>query len=293
MAKILRNSRSAIQLTLYDQNGAAVNADTNPATIAGAAKVTDSAGVEVAGSPFTITRITDPGVYSFSVGTAITALLDLYAVEWTFTLDAVAQKRYSDFEVVGAHYFEVPDARAFDGGRLGSTTTYPAASIIAGRERAEDALEAACSVAFVPRARRVTLDGDGTRELILPDRYPRRVVSGSIDGVALTAADIADLAYERSGRLVRKTLGGWGGTHPDDVVLLYEHGMDRPPPRARRAALLLLADDLIASNVGARVLSHTDESGTRQYAVAGRGRAFGIPEVDALVREYAPSIGVW
>lgn len=225
---------------------------------------------------------------SIALPSANTAVLDKYTVEWTYTVSGQVWRPKSHFEIVGAYYFSIAEARAFDGGTvLNDATKYPDQDIVNAREYAEETLESLCGVAFVPRGRRVTLNGTGTRELILPDHRIRTIVSGSVGGTALTSAELTDLKLYEYGILYRAA--GWQMDYRN-VSILYEHGHDQPPERIKRAALILTRHRLVPSNIDERVTAFTDESGTRTFSTPTQNRPTGFPEVDAAVAQYSEKV---
>jgi hypothetical protein len=280
MDRILQDAGGQITLAIYDQNGALVAAD--PITV----RVEDGAGVVVV--PTTAASPSDVvGIYGLTLTPAQTAILDTYMAIWTATVAGASRTYRTRFEVVGGLYFTVAEARVFDNAALASVTTYPVETIVAGRELVEAELEVACGVAFVPRSARARVAGRGRRELVFPNRYPRSLVSVSVDGTALSQAELDAIVLRDEGVAWRPTPWPESSANPYNVQAHYAHGYDEPPPRMKRAALVLLRHRLVASNIEDRAISYTDELGTRALAVAGRrGQPFGIPDVDAAVADY-------
>jgi len=162
--------------------------------------------------------------------------------------------------------------------------------IVDGREQVEGEIEDAAGVAFVPRGYRAVLDGNGRTSLFLPHNRITRLVSLKVGDDTVDVADA--YLYGSEGRLALQV--GSFGTGNLTVQALYEHGYAQPPARIKRAALILLKDRVVASNIEDRALSHTDEAGTIALSVAGANGIFGIPEVDAAVEQYselAPRVG--
>jgi hypothetical protein len=70
-----------------------------------------------------------------------------------------------------------------------------------------------------------------------------------------------------------------------NVIVGYEHGLDRPPERIRRGGLLLLKRWLVEGPVDDRTTSMSNDDGTFSLATPGRGGSiFGLPELDAAIR---------
>lgn len=237
---------------------------------------------------------------TYALTAAQTADLDRLTAVWTSpTLGTVTQL----VEVLGAHLFTVEQARAFDKKQLASTTAYPDSAIVEARDRITDAFEQLCGLAFVPRYRRVVLDGPAVGHvflgalstapgaLLLPDLLVTRVRSVETrsggDWTAFTAQDLADVVIEPGGVLRRELRGGW----PLGRAVIrvgYEHGYAAPPLDVQRAALILATNQLVPSNLPERALSQATEVGTFRLATAGYGRNnwFGIPSVDAVLEQH-------
>lgn len=279
MDRVLRHTIAPVRITIRDADGDLWDSDDQQLE----AVVTDSAGAEV--DTYAATRESQ-GTYRIDVPATDTDVLDVYDVAWTGTFDTQSQTFNTQYEVVGGFFFTTTEARAFDNGAMSDTTAYPSQTIVDGREQVEAEIEEACGVAFVPRGRRVLVDGSGTSTLFLPHGRIHSVVSVAVDDEAVDLADVT--LYGDEGRLV--VSAGSFATGTLNVAVLVEHGYAQPPARIKRAALILLKDRIIGSNVHDRALSHSDESGTMTLAVAGTNGVFGIPEVDAAVAQYAETV---
>lgn len=283
MDRILRDAAGEIRIELRNENGVLTDA-----TGAVPVEVRDGGG-DVA---IAATNAAHPstGIYTLAIPSSETTILDGYEATWTAVIGGGTNIFRTRYEVIGGFFFSVAEARAFDSGALADETLYPNQTLTDGREQVESELEDACGVAFVPRGLRVVLDGSSTSSLFLPHTRVRRLVSVKVDDVASDLNDIA--LYGDEGRMVLQT-GSFSSGY-QNVSILLEHGYSQPPERIKRAALILLRDRLVGSNIHDRALSHTDESGTVSLSVAGVNGYFGIPEVDAAVEQYAervPQIG--
>lgn len=277
MTKLLQNRAATIAFVVTDQNGTPADATANPTVV-----VRDGAGTQVASGNST-KPVGTTGTYEFGLTPSHTAVLDRYTAEWSYSRAGSAEQATTTFEVVGSFYFSVAEARASDNAAMGDPTRYPSSAIIAGRELVEDHIEHLCGVAFVPRAARVVIDGTNDDVLVALTR-PRKIVSASVDDVALTAGQLANIAIYPEGRLAYPS---WIAGELN-VRLHVVHGHDAPPEPIKRAALILLRNRLVASNIDDRAVAFTDELGTRQLAVAGRrGQPTGIPDVDAAIAQYS------
>lgn len=286
MDRILRSTPATVTLNNYDATGALVN----PPGGAMTADVKDSAGVAIAGSPFTVPNPPGvTGVLSFAIGAGVLTVLDVYTVTWHYTDGST---RTSEFEVVGGFIFTIADCRAFAPELAGTATPLVATTtIVQIRNQVEEKFEAQAITdrAFRPRGRRVTLDGTGTRKILVPDGDLRTVVSGSISGTALTAGDLADLDVKSFGLVTRKSVGGWGsGVDVGDVELLYEFGLDQPPAEINRAALEYAFHLLFKSALETpRATAVFGEYGGYRLSIAGRDGPTGLPNVDAALAQWA------
>lgn len=203
---------------------------------------------------------------------------------WTGEVDGVATKLTTEAEIVGGLIFTEAQARIFDDAKLASDSTYPSEAITEARDRITDNLETLTGVSWVPRFRRVELDGDGTDTLIVPNLEVSEVLSASIDGTALTADELADLKPYKDGRIRRKTLGTW--TDGKDVVIEYVHGFDHPKDGVGYIAMRWLTHQIVGTNLPRTAIQQIDQLGTFRMATAGEKYPTGIPEVDAWLASH-------
>lgn len=221
------------------------------------------------------------GIAAYTVTPTQTALLDTWTVTWTAVFGGQTQTYRTIVEVAGDVLFSVAEARAR--APLSSTTTYPTASIVEARTLAEQELEDAVGVAFVPRYARESFTAYGQRIRLANPRV-RTIRSVSIDGTAMGAGDLAGLYVDATGLLLSisgTTYWGMGSR----IVVAYEHGYDFPPQAASVAALDLarnrLLEDAGSSVVDPRAESIVTVDGTVRLSPA-YGQ-FGLPRVDAFV----------
>src|ERR671923_906547 len=126
MTKLLRDRAATISLVVTDQDGTAVDASANPAVV-----VRDGAGTMIA-SGTSSKPVGTTGLYEFGLTPAQTAMLDSYTATWSYTRAGNAEQATTSFDVVGAYFFSVGEARAFDNGGMADAARYPAATIVAG-----------------------------------------------------------------------------------------------------------------------------------------------------------------
>jgi hypothetical protein len=233
----------------------------------------------------TSTNGTGTAARTFNLTTTHTGLLDYLTVTWTSTLKGTL---ISYVEVVGGFLFSIADARAVK--PLDNATTYPASKIVEARTLAEQALEDACGVAFVPRYTRQTVTAYGGTTILARWPLVRSLRAATTDGVALTNSELTDVRVLGTGEIYHpgRWINGFAST-----TIAYEHGHDRPPLRVSRACLLLAKSWLTAGPVDDRATSINTEDGFIALSTPGiRGAVTGIPEVDATIAEYSYRVAV-
>jgi hypothetical protein len=241
--------------------------------------VTNAAGTTVATGPATSTGNT----YTFTL--APQPELDRLTVLWSGTFDGVAQSVTTYAEIVGGYLFRVDTARAFGDRVLSDTTRYPDADIEAMRVEITDMFQQICTVSFVPRYARDVLDGTNDDSIDLTNRRPRRIISGSISGTALTSQQIADIALYPGGRAVFIS-GTWWPWRRQSITLAYEHGWPSTPPDVGYAALVLCRYQLVSNDISDRMIAFDNDLGTVRLSVPGVQFPTGIPIVDATLARY-------
>jgi len=170
--RLLVGKPGVLTATLLDTNG-------NPVAPSGAVMVgVQSASGQVILPPGTATVAgSGIGVVTVAVTAAQASKLDLWTATWTDAGNGSVQS--SDHEVCGGFFFSVADARASDA-VLADTGKFPDSAVLAARYAVEDECEFICDVAFVPRYRRVLLDGTAEPEIFLPDSKIRDIRSAII-----------------------------------------------------------------------------------------------------------------
>lgn len=221
------------------------------------------------------------------------ASLDVLRLDW-YSATKGTLTTYA--EVVGGFLFSVAELRAL----LPNTDTYPTADLITGRTLAEQALEDACGVPFVPRYFRVKVDGSGHEDLLLPPR-PLSITSvttgatSSSDGTALTAAELEDLRLYDDGRLYHSA--GWIAGR-GNVEIKGTHGYPRPPARVSRAALKLAERFLRDTPLSEMMTSYSGPDGTTQHMGSEGTRQrialkiFDVPEAETVLNLYGLNHGI-
>lgn len=235
------------------------------------------------------------GVYTYAL--AGQAALTELTVSWSATIATAAVVEVDQVEIVGGFFFSLREGRGSDAS-LSDDTKYPGVELAAKRIEVEEECEEICSRAFVPRYRRVVLDGSGSSDLILPDAEIRTIRSVTMaerfgqTAVALTAGQLAALAVRADGTL-RRTDGLWWTAGDQNVVIEYEHGLDAPPRDLVTAALTRFRTRLNIgrSAVPDRASSFTSGDGGTYRLDLPAAFKTGIPEVDAVYSRYSLRTG--
>lgn len=229
------------------------------------------------------------GAVSYTLTPTDTATLDALTFDWKATFGSLEQTYTETVEVVGGFLFTVAQARA--SAPLSDTDKFSTQQIIDARTLVETALEDACGVAFVPRYRRETVNGDGWRHLTLSMPRVSAVRSVSKDGVAFTSDELSAVVPSGTGTIYTANgfTRGFG-----NYAIAYEHGWSAPPPRISQAALRWARHILAGtSQIDERYTSVSNEVGTFSLATPGlRGSITGLPEVDATINEYSLRVGI-
>ncbi len=217
-------------------------------------------------------------------------VLDRLSVSWSATVggdDVVLDQE--TIEVVGGFYLGLSEIRSVDPKFQGTSgvAQYPTETLRERRIEVEDEFERICGQAFVPRFEREVLSGPRDDWGPLKLRWPllRKVRAISVGGTPLAQQVVDGFGADPLGLLRRD--GGWP-YGVGNVVVEYEHGMDRPPTDIARVAKLRLKSLLLTTKSplpdrAERIA--TTEIGLVQLAVAGRDRT-GIPEVDAALDRF-------
>lgn len=263
------------------------------------AKLYDGAGTLIASPAATCTN----GLFSCSVAYTLLPLLDTYQVVWSGVIDGVTTEWTTTIELVGGFLFEIADLRAQDRA-FADLTKYPSDALRKVRTWVEDVIEGprAAQLAFVPRGRRVTVDGSapdvmhgynplmyGTeyRALRVPDFEVREVYSASINGTALTEEELADVTADDN--ILWRSAGVQWPAWPfgrRNIGLHYEYGLDRAPGAITRAALILAREYLVKSDLPGRATATSIGDQFFRLTIAGRDGVTGIPDVDAAIDQF-------
>ena len=149
------------------------------------------------------------------------------------------------------------------------------------RVMAEEALEQACKISFVPREATETVRRSRNGRLRIPRRAVRSI-STAVDSDDETVG-IDDIDID--GRWITNN-GGWPTGR---ITVTYTHGLDEPPGEAKLVCMALTKAWMVKGPIDDRATQqiNTETGGTINLATPGMfGQRFGIPAVDAFVRDY-------
>lgn len=271
--QVLRDTGTNLQVTFYSDEVL-----TDPDGQTATATITKADGTAIATAAAT-TRLST-GVYRY--GLADQADLNYLTVVWQGTFGGLVQTVTDYVEIVGGFYVSVSEIRAMQ--NLADTNKFTTAALRAARAWFETKFEEATGVAWVPRYKRVVLNGRGNADLLLPVMRPRvirslRVYTSPTAYTAYTAAELADLGVHDYGALTRLYLGTFTAGNRN-VIVEVEHGFDYPPPDVKEAALVAIRDKVIGDQTGNRVYAVQTQDGIIRNSTAGDGRPYGIPFCD-------------
>lgn len=276
MDSILRRTLASLRVT-FTLDGV----PTDPAGDAATVTITRADGsVLVEGD--VATRIT-VGEFGYTLDSDQTAAVDILTADWTAALAGTPQTLTTRAQIVGGYYFaakefkdKYPDDQKVQGLSFNQ--------IAAARAKAEEIIERACHVAFVPRPKALTLSGQGESVLALPLYMIRRVIYAAVDG---QAQDISQCIVGPGG-IYRRTPPFPLGVRNTELVL--EHGYDQPSDWLKDACMTLAFHRAIKGPVEDRAVSVPagDAGGTITLLTPGVGGAVtGLPDVDEAIAEHA------
>lgn len=241
------------------------------------------------------------GIVTFPLTPAHTAQVNRLTVTWA-DLELAAGGDPFDLttteEVVGEVLFTEAEARAYDGAKLSSPSSYPDSVIQRARDRIAEAFARILGYNVGRRFGLEVVDGAGGDLLWLPDAWHLQTVrsietraSGSTTWTAFSGDQLAGVIAYPNGLLVHEA-GSWP-VGRRNVRVAYEAGRTIPL-ELKEAALRVLRDQLPGSNIPDRALRQTDEIGTFDLVIAGGsfGKWFGVPPVDAVLQRYREKVPV-
>lgn len=273
--RLVKGAPGAIRWSRLDADGDRTAALGN---VTAAAVDANGDAVDLTGSNIS----SDAGIHTLNVPAAATASL----ARWTVTFTDAGDDLTSDIpvEVCTARLIALSELRDLEPD-LADTKRYPADRLRRHVLSAENEVEYICDRAFTPRYARVVADGRYGDYLTIGHRDITQLLSVTIAGTALTAAQLADITIE-DGYLHRAA--GWGGDIADNVVVELIHGWSGPPPDLVEGIARRIRHNVFRpkSNIADRALTHNDDTGTTRLAQPG-SLDTGIPWVDARYHRYS------
>lgn len=220
--------------------------------------------------------------------------LDELTITWSGLIDGSTVVDVDLLEIAGGTFFNLAAARRADQD-LEDATRYTTSDLRTARTEIEVEFERICDRAFLPRYRRIVLDGPEDDQLILPNADIRRIRSASITSspggtpVQLTTDELAALVVNPAARTVTRAGGArWpGGIGNIDIG--YEHGLTRPPPDLKRVSMMRLRSRLGLQRTGVpeRAMSWTASNGDTYRLSIPTAYRTGVPEIDAVLDSYS------
>lgn len=215
---------------------------------------------------------------TYNLAALSTGQMDRLTADWVSPTHGTLT---SYVEIVGGFYFSVSEFKA----RYPNDSTVQdltASQVAEARRTAEEIIEQACNVAFVPRALTLTVSGQRSTKLALPLYLLRTIESASIDG---EVQDVSD--YRVAGGAVYRWTS-WP-RNPSNVAIVVTHGYDFPPRRIKDAAMTLAYHRAVKGPIDDRATSIPagEAGGVITLLTPGvQGAVTGIPEVDAAILAY-------
>jgi hypothetical protein len=221
------------------------------------------------------------GIWAIQVPGADIADVDVVTAVWTIVDNSITYTFTAEHEVRGDLLFTIDQVRRFDTQKV-TDAILDDSGVVQCRDLIWEFFEDYCNVAFGTAYKQTTLDGTGDLTIWLPSHQITAVKSLTIGGSSVTID--SDVKVYDYGMLY--SAGGFTADR-QNVVVGYEHGYTRIPGVIRRAAMTMLKDSLLPSNIASRAHLITDETGTYRLSIPGLpDRPTGIPEVDFVLNDY-------
>lgn len=291
--RILAGSRAELKVRCYRDGELATPTGTLTFSVANAEGTVLATGTPTAAS----------GVLTATMTAAQNAEVNTLTVTWGgLVFDAEpAISLASEHESVGAWLFALAEARAFGNPTqpLASVSTFPDDYLRAQRDLIADKFAERLRYPLGAHYERLTLDGDGSYELFIPNAWRCRRLRGvsvraygATTWTALTDSELALASLTKHGVLSRE-----GSTWPKgkgNIRVAFENGAQPIPLELREAGMRVLADALVGSDTPERAITQNIDGNVFSLATPGiRGSFVGIPGVDeALEHHRVKTIGV-
>ena len=276
--QVLRNTAETLTVTFYSGE---TGTDADGAVTIG---IVDETGATVVASG-TSTTSSGSGVYTYDLA-AQSNLKNLTAT-WSGTWGS-AMTFGTHHEVVGGWYATPAEVRNMDS-ILGEATTFPAADLVDAIDYSAAIIDDYTGASWVQRYHHFTLNGTDTDTIRVPVMFPTTLLSASINGSALSASKISEVALFDDGTLQRKS-DLWDYTTPGNLVVIeVEAGVGTVAPNDLRWAARTLARYHLleqVSRIPDRAISVASEFGQIQLAQPGMNRPTPLPDVNVVLNRH-------
>ena len=276
--QVLRNTAETLTVTFYSGE---TGTDADGAVTIG---IVDETGATVVASG-TSTTSSGSGVYTYDLA-AQSNLKNLTAT-WSGTWGS-AMTFDTHHEVVGGWYATPAEVRNMDS-ILGEATTFPAADLVDAIDYSAAIIDDYTGASWVQRYHHFTLNGTDTDTIRVPVMFPTTLLSASINGSALSASKISEVALFDDGTLQRKS-DLWDYTTPGNLVVIeVEAGVGTVAPNDLRWAARTLARYHLleqVSRIPDRAISVAWEFGQIQLAQPGMNRPTPLPDVNVVLNRH-------
>jgi len=276
--QILRDTAETLTVTFYSGE---TGTDADGAVTIG---IVDETGATVVASG-TSTTSSGSGVYTYDL--AAQSNLKTLTATWSGTWGS-AMTFDTHHEVVGGWYATPAEVRNMDS-ILGEATTFPAADLVDAIDYSAAIIDDYTGASWVQRYHHFTLNGTDTDTIRVPVMFPTTLLSASINGSALSASKISEVALFDDGTLQRKS-DLWDYTTPGNLVVIeVEAGVGTVAPNdIRWAARTLARYHLLeqVSRIPDRAISVASEFGQIQLAQPGMNRPTPLPDVNVVLNRH-------
>lgn len=275
--RVLQGVAATITATFRDQNGS----EATPSGVV-TVGVTRADGTVVL-APATATTSPTTTTRAVALTATQTATLDVLTATWSIS-GAVVET--TTVEIIGGYWASESEIRNSDAA-LFDPAKFASSRLFEVRDECTAMFEDTTNIAGTPRFRRIRMSGSGGTRLVLPNPYLRTVRSVSIDGATFTAPQLAAIPPAVTG-IAECTDGNVWPSGVDNIVIEYEHGMDRPFPDLRRAWFRWVRHELASSMSGIpdRAISMVDGGNGASFRIATPGRngaLTGIGDIDEVI----------
>jgi len=276
--QVLRGTAETLSVTFY--SGETATAADGSVTIS----IVDASGAVVVPGGTSTTAV-GSGVYTYALQ-AQTDLKKLTAT-WTGTWGTVMTFD-THHEIVGGWYATPAEVRAMDS-ILGEATTFPLADLIDAIDYSTAIIDDYTGASWVQRYHRFVVNGTNSDVIQLPVLFPTTLLAASVNGSALSASKITEVALFDDGTLQRKS-DTWTYTDPGNLVVMeVEAGVGTVAPNDLRWAARTLARYHLleqVSRIPDRAISVASEFGQIQLAQPGMNRPTPLPDVNVVLNRH-------